>query len=74
MNTKPFPKLEYFTVMATRFIGHKVAKLVVVKSCREDLNIIRGWVDAGSLKPIIHGVFPLDQIRNAYTQQETKHT
>ncbi len=62
------------SVEATRFSSGKKAKLVIVNSSREDLDIISGWVDAGLLKPIIHTMFPLDQIREAHTQQETKHT
>ena len=64
----------FASVEATRSSSGKKARLVIVKSSREDLDIISGWVDAGLLKPIVHGVFPLDQIREAHIQQETKHS
>ena len=46
----------------------------MVKSRREDFAQIAQWVDEGKLKPIIHAVYPLEQIREAHAQQETKHT
>ena len=64
----------FASVEATRSSSGKKARLVIVKSSREDLDIISGWVDAGLLKPIVHDLFPLDQIGEAHTQQETKHT
>jgi NADPH:quinone reductase-like Zn-dependent oxidoreductase len=62
------------SVAATKFSSGRKAKLVIVKSSREDLDIISGWVDSDQLKPIIHSVFPLEQIGDAHSQQETKHT
>lgn len=56
------------------FLSRKKAKLVVVKSSREDLTKVREWVQTGELKPIIHDIYPLEKIREAYAQQETKHT
>ena len=64
----------FASVEATRSSSDKKARLVIVKSSREDLDIISGWVNAELLKPIVHAVFPLDQIREAHIQQETKHT
>jgi NADPH:quinone reductase-like Zn-dependent oxidoreductase len=64
----------FISVTWTRFFSRKKAKLVKVKSNREDLTIIRGWTDATKLKPIIHEVYPLDKINDAHAQQETKHT
>ncbi len=56
------------------FFSRKKAKLVVVKSNQEDLTLVQKWVQAGQLKPIIHEIYPLEKIREAYAQQETKHT
>jgi NADPH:quinone reductase-like Zn-dependent oxidoreductase len=64
----------FISLAVTKFFGRKKAKLVTVKSNRNDLAQIRGWVEAGKLQPIVHDVFPLDRIREAHTQQETKHT
>ena len=64
----------FYSVARTKFFSSKKAKLVKVKSSTEDLSVIRNWVDAGQLKPIIHEVYPLDKIQQAHAQQETKHT
>ena len=64
----------FSSVAATLFFSSKRAKLVIVKARCEDLAQIRQWVDAGKLKPIIHSVYPLDRIRDAHAQQESKHT
>lgn len=64
----------FSSVAATLFFSSKRAKLVIVKIRCEDLAQIRQWVDAGKLKPIIHSVYPLDRIRDAHAQQESKHT
>jgi NADPH:quinone reductase-like Zn-dependent oxidoreductase len=64
----------FLSVFFSRFFSRKKAKLVVVKSRREDFAQIADWVDAGRLKPIIHAVYPLEQIREAHAQQETKHS
>lgn len=64
----------FISIARTRVFSRKKAKLVRLKSNREDLKIIHGWVDAKQLKPIIHEVYPLEKIRSAHAQQETKHT
>ncbi|MCB2147566.1 MAG: NAD(P)-dependent alcohol dehydrogenase [Deltaproteobacteria bacterium] len=64
----------FLSVALTRFFSHRKAKLVVVKSRGEDLAQVRRWVAAGLLRPIVHDVFPLEKIREAHVQQETKHT
>jgi NADPH:quinone reductase-like Zn-dependent oxidoreductase len=62
------------SVEETRNSTGRKARLVIVASRREDLDQIRGWVEAGQLGPVIHQVYPLAQIGEAHTQQETKHT
>jgi NADPH:quinone reductase-like Zn-dependent oxidoreductase len=64
----------FISIARTRFLSHKKAKLVRVKSNHKDLTIISGWADAKQLKPIIKEVYPLDKICDAHAQQETKHT
>jgi len=64
----------FISIMRTKFFSRKKAKLVRVKSNRDDLRTIRDWADARQLKPIIQKVFPFDKIRDAHAQQETKHT
>lgn len=62
------------SIEATKNSGGKKAKMVIVASRRADLAQIRAWVDTGQLKPVIHGIYPLDRIAEAHAQQETKHT
>jgi len=64
----------FVSVTISKMFGRKKAKMITVRSSHADLNIISGWVESGQLKPIIHGVFPLDRIQEAQAQQETKHT
>jgi NADPH:quinone reductase-like Zn-dependent oxidoreductase len=61
-------------VEATRDSTGQKAQLVIVAARREDLDQIRGWVEAGQLRPVIHAVYPLEKIGAAHAQQETKHT
>jgi NADPH:quinone reductase-like Zn-dependent oxidoreductase len=63
----------FISQLSTGFWGKKKARLVVVKSRHEDLSLIRDWVEAGQLKPVIHDIYPLEKIREAHAQQETKH-
>lgn len=60
--------------LISRFWGRKKAKLVIVKSNTADLELVREWVNEGKLKPVIHAIYPLENIREAHAQQETKHT
>jgi NADPH:quinone reductase-like Zn-dependent oxidoreductase len=62
------------SVEETRNSTGRKARLVIVASRRGDLDQIRGWVEAGQLGPVIHQIYPLAQIGEAHTQQETKHT
>ncbi len=62
------------SIKATENSPGRKAKLVIVASRREDLALIRAWVDAGQLKPVIHQIYPLNRIADAQAQQETKHT
>ena len=64
----------FASVEATKSSSGKKAKLVIVKSSRADLDIISGWVNNGRLKPIIHAIYPLTDIRAAHAQQESKHS
>jgi len=50
----------------------KRAKLVVIRSRREDLETIAGMVDRGALKPVIDRVEPFERAREAIAHLETK--
>ena len=64
----------FASVQATKGSSGRTAKLVIVRPSRPDLDIISAWVTSGLLKPVVHSIFPLDQIQAAHAQQETKHT
>ena len=64
----------FLSKLTTGFFGRRKAGLVVVKSRRADLALIREWVATGRLRPVVQTVYPLDKIRAAHAQQETKHT
>lgn len=64
----------FISQWATRLFGRQKARQVVVKAHHRDLALIRDWVEAGRLRPIVQDVFPLEEIRQAHAQQETKHT
>lgn len=61
-------------VERTKNATGRKAKLVIVRAERRDLMQVCRWVEAGSIKPVIHDVFPLSGIADAHRQQESKHT
>lgn len=64
----------FLSVILTRLFSRRKARLVLVKSLRDDLEQVRLWVETGVLRPVVHSVYPLENIREAHVQQETKHT
>jgi len=64
----------FISQWVTRLFGRQKARQVIVKARHTDLALIRDWVEAGHLRPIVQAVFPLEKIRDAHAQQETKHT
>ncbi len=64
----------FVSALASRVLPGPNARLVVVKSNRQDLDLLRGWVESGALTPVVQEVFPLERIADAHRQQESKHT
>jgi len=64
----------FISQWVTRLFGRQKAKQVVVKARHTDLTLIRDWIESGQLRAVVQDVFPLDKIREAHAQQETKHT
>jgi len=64
----------FLSVILTRLFSRRKAKVVLVKSLRDDLEQVRRWVETGVLRPVVHSLYPLENIRKAHVQQETKHT
>jgi NADPH:quinone reductase-like Zn-dependent oxidoreductase len=53
-------------------VRRKRAKLVIVKSRREQLDWIRQQIDAGSMRVVVDRSFPLDEAPEAHRYMETK--
>ena len=50
------------------------ARLVVVESDSEDLKLLKEWIEAGRLRPIVEAEFPMEQIAEVHRRMETKRT
>ena len=61
-------------VERTKDSSGRKAKLVIVRSDSSDLALVCQWAEEGSIKPVIHEVYPLSEIARAHLQQESKHT
>ena len=64
----------FLSIARTWLFSRQKARLVMVKSRRQDLQQVSDWVTDGVLRPIVHSVYPLEQIDAAHRQQETAHT
>ena len=66
------PSSRIFKDVARTLVRRKRAKLVVVKSRREQLDWIRQQIDAGSMRVVVDRTFRLDQAPEAHRYMETK--
>lgn len=66
------PTSRIFKDVARTCVMRKRAKLVIVKSRREQLEWIRQQIDAGSLRVVVDRFFPLDEASDAHRYMETK--
>lgn len=57
--------------VATR-LSLRSARLVVVKSRARDLDLLRSWIDAGVLRPVVDRSLPLERGAEAAAYLETK--
>lgn len=53
-------------------VGSKRARLVVVRSRRADLELVRAWVESGKLRPVVDRVLKLDEGAEAQRYLETR--
>jgi NADPH:quinone reductase-like Zn-dependent oxidoreductase len=66
------PNSRIFKDVVRTCVTRKRAKLVIVKSRREQLEWIRQQIDAGSLRVVVDRFFPLDDAAEAHRYMETK--
>ncbi|MDH3654477.1 MAG: NAD(P)-dependent alcohol dehydrogenase [Myxococcales bacterium] len=66
------PSARIFKDVARSFVRRKRAKLVIVKSRRDQLDWLRQQIDAGRLRVVVDRSFPLANIAEAHRYMETK--
>jgi NADPH:quinone reductase-like Zn-dependent oxidoreductase len=52
----------------------KRSRLVIVHSNREDLELLRNWIELERLKPVIDAVYPASDVLDAYRHIESRRT
>jgi NADPH:quinone reductase-like Zn-dependent oxidoreductase len=66
------PSARIFKDVARSFVRRKRAKLVIVKSRREQLEWLRQQIDAGRLRVVVDRSFPIADVAEAHRYMETK--
>jgi len=66
------PSSRIFRDVARTFVRRRNAKLVVVKSRRDDLDWLRQHIDAGRLRVVVDRSFSLADVADAHRYMETK--
>jgi len=66
------PSARIFKDVARSFVRRKRAKLVIVKSRRDQLDWLRQQIDAGRLRVVVDRSFPLADVAEAHRYMETK--
>jgi NADPH:quinone reductase-like Zn-dependent oxidoreductase len=66
------PSARVFKDVAKTFVRRRRAKLVVVRSRRDQLDWMRQQIDAGALRVVVDRSFPLDEAAEAHRYMETK--
>ena len=66
------PSSRIFKDVARTLVRRKRAKLVIVKSRREQLDWMRQQIDAGSMRVVVDRSFPLEEAPEAHRYMETK--
>lgn len=47
------------------------SRFVLVQSNTRDLNVLRDYIEAGQLKPVLDGEYPLEEIHQAFARSKT---
>ena len=66
------PSARIFKDVARSFVRRKRAKLVIVKSRRDQLDWLRQQIDAGRLRVVVDRSFPIAEVAEAHRYMETK--
>lgn len=74
INTVPYSPRTLLGEGLARIGGGRRNRLVIVQSRRTDLVTLRGWIEAGQLKPQIDSVVGVETAADAHRKVETKHT
>jgi len=69
-----YPIYHPVQLLVASVMGDKRAKVHLTKPNFEDIDFIRGLVEAEKLKPVIEKRYPLDQIVDAHRHVENGHT
>lgn len=70
VSTVPSPRI--LLDAARTLVSDKRARLVLIRSRREDLETVAAMVRRGELRPIVDRVEPLERFRDAFAYLETK--
>ena len=54
-------------------VGGRRARLLNVRSRGADLDVLTGWIEAGTVRPRIERVYPLEKTAEAHAHSETGH-
>lgn len=66
------PSARVFKDVARTFVRRQRAKLVIVRSRREQLEWLRQHIDGGRLRVVVDRTFPLGDVAEAHRYMETK--
>lgn len=66
------PNAKIFMEVARTFVRRKRAKIVIVKSKRDQLDWLRQQIDAGRIRVVVDRSFPLGEAAEAHRYMETK--
>ncbi|MDX1587746.1 MAG: NAD(P)-dependent alcohol dehydrogenase [Oleiphilaceae bacterium] len=73
VNTIPKPVTALAEARARLGLGHR-NRLVIVRSKRRDLNLLRLWIEEGRLRPVIDATYRFDDAASGHRHVESRHT
>lgn len=73
VNTIPKPVTALAEARARLGLGRR-NRLVIVRSKRRDLNLLRMWIDEGRLRPVIDATYSFADAASGHRHVESRHT